>query len=545
MNEQKGIRARASRVATLGIGLGLALTGLATPILASDPPVQQIWEDARFNEAYLDFDMALANNGTMIFSDTGQVDLHTRLYSAHEASTNAPIWQETRPTNLSYYRTVASAALADVHAVVRHQGNVQAERRTVVEIYRSGSSAPVTSYQFPTVDIGFGQNWCHVTPDGSSVIACFTKSSTTNVVRFDSNGTSSGGFTIAGSWTVSSFGSPESYGISKDLTRLYLGTTSESRVFDLNTGGQLYQRFIVGGSMGDGHAFSSNGRMIAVPTQDRVDVYEWQNNTYVLSLSLPSPSNLTSQVALQTTFSANDAVLCATFFRSPNQDQGTVMAWSVPDGTQMLVDSMTASGSQWNMPTDVDCSENGSRIAVSMGGPEGTQVPGIRVYERIPGTFSYTTLESFPKDGGVGSIDLSPDGYRLGIARRRGYFGTGFGEKIIEAINLGKDVGVTPNWSQQTATVRYYPPAGGTGGSSPLCILISSDAILDNPTLLPFGKLYLTGAITRTLVTASNGVATKTLPMVGSVGSTRYYQGVRLSSPRKLSETWAALTILP
>lgn len=564
--DERGVRFGGLRPASLARGAAVLLALAGAAVAANDPPVEEIWEDERLAEAYLDFEVSLGNNGSMAFSDTGLLDAYTRLYTSVRGTGASPvIWERSRNFLATYARSVDSADLADVHAVVRHEGNVTLERTTYLEVFRSSSSTPVLSYAFNTGDIGNGFNWCRVTPDGSTVLACASNGSTTWVRRFDAN-SSGPGFHPAGAWTVTTFGAPESHGISNDLRLLYLGNVSEARVIDLFTGATIFQTFLIGGASATGHAFSPDGRRIAIPAGDRVRMFRTNGSTYAEESPLGSPSPSGNQVAQQATFSADGSTLAASFYVTGSYDEVSVAAWNLdgpnsshPNPISVLGKRYFSNGQFANVPTDLMLSGDGMRLAMSMRGPVQGSVPGIAVFSRdsFEGQSGQATpfqeFHNLYRDGSVYNLDLSPDGSRIALARRRGYPGTGFGEKIIEAVDLGKEFAARGDARVGGSVVfEYYPDLTGAESSTPPCFLLSAGSLESPPKVFSgVGTLYVlrsdivpvymgtpdsTGKVTSAPFRIRLFSANDNTPeIVGPVGSTRYFQALRTST-RRLSD---------
>ena len=528
----------------LAQGLG-ALAVLAGPLWAGDPQPEELWADQRVAESYWDYKVSLGANGTQVFSDTGFVDTHSRLYSSFRGTNSTPIWERTLGSEISLARTLSSADDADVHAVVRHQGSSPTHRRATLEVFSSESSQPVFTHTFAEEDWSSGTNWCHVTDDGSSVIACFIDFGFAHVKRFDAVGSS---YSQSGDWVLDTFGVMKNVGITDDLRYIYLGSNSMGKVFDLSSSEatEIFNPWYIGGASLNGHAFAGNGQLIAVPVQNRVDVYSWQGSTFSLSNSFAAYGAGTGWYAHLAALSEDGRILTAAFVRGPDIKQVTVVAWDLASGQQLLSD--TIDSQVQNYPSDLVISEDGRRIAMAHGGGvEPGVVPAIRVYDRAGSGEDFQVLASYDRPGSVVDLDISRDGSRLASVGKTNPLNTGFGDKIVEAFDLGRDFdarGIPRPGS--TITFEYYPWAETQNTS---CWLLETELLEPTPLSFSFGSLYVKRSDITTIPIGSpnaQGLATHqmNIPSSAQIGSTKYYQGFS-GGPRQLSRSWFPLTILP
>jgi len=521
-----------------------ALALLAAPAVAGDPQPEELWADQQVGEAYWDFGVSLGANGTQVFSDTGFIDTHSRLYSSFRGTNSTPIWQRTRDFEGSYTRTLASADDTDVHAVVRHQGTYSSDRHATLEVFTSKNSQPVFTHTFSEQDSSTGTNWCYVTDDGSSVIACHIEQDFTHLKRFDAVGSS---YSQSGDWVLDTHGKATNVGITADLRYVYLASTSAGKVFDLSSsqGTEIFYEWYFGGASMDGQAFAENGQLIAVPVQGRVDVYSWQGSTFSLSNSFAAYPAGTGWKAHRAALSEDGRVLTAAYVKTPDIKQATVVAWDLASGEQLLSD--TVGGELQNYPQDLVISEDGRRIAVAHAGVEWGVVPGIRVYARAGSGEDFQVFASYHRPGAVVDLDISPDGSRLATAGKAVPLNQGFGDRIVEAFDLGRDFdarGIPRPGS--TITFEYYPWAVSPDTS---CWLLETNLLEPAPLAFSFGSLYVKRSdITPIFIGSPNaeGLATHQVNISPSaqIGSTKYYQGFS-GGPRQLSRSWFPLTILP
>ena len=517
---------------------------LATPLLAGDPPNQELWADPYPGEGYWDFAVSLGNNGTTVFTDTGFTSTHSRLYSAFRGSTSVPIWEKHESAEASFTRSVASAAAADVHAVIRHQVNSSGVRKAHVEVFDSSSPTPVFTYVFSDTDSGVGRNSCHVSDDGATVIACYMLFGKTHVARFDTNGPTSGGYHENGFWTISTFGPATVADVTADLQRLYLGSDLFGEVHDISGSSAVeeWSSWHVGGASLHGHSLSTDGQFLAVPVADRIDLYARESGTYVLQSSLTPFGAGANQYAHRAEISSNGRYVAGGFKKGPSWSESSVAVWDVQSGQLLMLDAVSGSAQQQTFPEDLVFSADGSRLAAAFSGVETGQIPGFKVYQRSLDGSGYDLLKAYDRPGPIYDLDISRDGFRLAATGKNSTQANG--TKVVEAIDLGKDFdlrGMPRHGSQ--VTFEYYPNAIT---QDTVCFLLKAPGLETPPLTFSFGSLYVQRNSIEMISMGPivDGMASKNILLSGSVGSTWYYQGFSFP-PRRLSKAWVPVTLLP
>ncbi|MCB9913849.1 MAG: hypothetical protein H6828_01720 [Planctomycetes bacterium] len=512
---------------------------LAPTAAASDPPLEREWLDVYPGETYWDYGVSLGDYGSKVLADTGWTGSKTRFYSSTQASSVQPVWE--RSVNLwSLVRAQASADEADVHAVLRQEQPVGSTARTAhLEVFDSHSPTPILSWYFPDLVGGNGVNFCDVSSNGRWVAAAVRAGGDAHVVVFD----------LAWSHTQpvldtypGLFGEIKFLGVSDNGRRVNITSKLQGRVLNVQGGPDYHSEYYFD-TLEVGHSFSDDGSAFARPTGAGVKVNRVDaSGAYSLAGEFNPYAWDAPQQSYVTALDETGQTLAAAFFTAPDFQVIEVFAWDVLSGAQLLHDTLVGTGTFDNMPSALELSDDGRRLALGAWGDQNGHVPELTIYERSASGGSFQRLAQFDLPGSLGSLDLSGDGRRLACAGRDTHFNAISGNKYVACYDLGADLRVhgTP-YAGTSVTVDFWPQTGTTA------VLAYSFAAAQTP--LPIGNLgtlYLDRSSVSLQAMSpidATGRATTSLLLPSSMaGQTIYLQGYS-GVPRRLSQNWIPLRI--
>ena len=518
-----------------GLGVGLILAGAANAQV--DPGM--VWRhQSAVNESWIPTSVSLAKHGSEVFSQFGGYGQTARLISGYAADPAPAEWMVSGPYYAEFAK-VDSAQDADVHASwLIKRDFFNDSFRPMVSKFTSSSAQADWSWTFPFTVIS-GRGDVHVASEGDTIVAWahnpFANSVGIAIFSDGSNEPSS-----YQTWT--SWGAATGGAISGDGTTFVLNGGRRTAVFDLESGGMIWQSTI-GTDNGFALAVSDDGTKFArsLVMQD-VEVFERQGanfvKTYTHTLAGAACSDLDLVKEGQRLFMGYN-------YANPSLLTSLRVVDLTGTPSVMYSTEITATGS-YNLGTlDLDASSSGHCFAVGLTGDQFGLVPELQVYSEVGGSYQLTFSENLP--GSVFDVDLSMDGKRVATASKSTHevvFSNGGQIDLFDIeprdirVNGVPNVGSTITLEQHVGSGRHAITLASTKRArDPLAIGNVGVLYLDRNALSSVGN-----------GTAGNdGIVTKAIEIpnnVALIGTKQFYQTL-MTGPRRLSEDWVCVTVLP
>lgn len=150
------------------------------------------------------------------------------------------------------------------------------------------------------------------------------------------------------------------------------------------------------------HQISGDGEVLAVGGNDRVDVYQFDGDTYQLAFDITPPEGHTIPVYIL----SRDGSTVGTFaFDTTTFTDGEVTLFDVPSGEALGSYQVSGSGDLPAAPFNAASSDNGSVVAFASWGTENEDWPEILIFDR-----NVDLLEAIEFPGSAVQVDVSADG---------------------------------------------------------------------------------------------------------------------------------------
>lgn len=493
-------------------------------------------------QQWLPREVSLGDRGTQVLMAVGPFSGFTRVFSSFDASPPAPVWQRLESVSM-YNPRVASADYASVHATLHDEQAGSSNLHNVyVRKYTSDSSQPDWTFTYPFQTNGHDRTALMMSHDGERIVAVVDDiwTSTESVVVLGRNSN-----VPLRTVAVPLVGAFVDVRLSADARRLYIASSLRVAIIDLEQGSVLFNLSIFDQMYGR-PAISANGDVFAFGTQFAYKVYRWTGSTYQLAFARPALSPL---LAGKLDISDDGSTLVAALDDRVNFQSVTIEALDLPaslsSGQAVITDtySVTSASTFDDLESGLEVSEDGQRIAVGLWGDGGGPSPEVVVYQRG----SSTPILSDDLPGSVMDIDFSSDGRWLVVGSKSQHYNVFGGGGRVSLYSLGAGdcrIDGVPQLGG-SVTLRVSGPVG-TG----VAALVSPDPAIV-PTLFPnVGTLYLRRTSVNPIAMPdcdANGFSSLSLPLPAGtyhVGQTIHVQGLR-TTPRRLTEDWATLTIVP
>ena len=474
----------------------LAAALLSVPATAQLPGAQWIWTYDDAGLQWVPEQVSLGNFGTAAFSHTDLNNTRAVLLSQHDADPPTPIWWYD--TNPDQGVQVASAAKADCHvAFTSTETGVLNEREWRLKKYSTGGLDWTYVAPFKTA----GRCFAGVSDDGQRIVAVLGNP-LTGFVELSVFGPHS-------AVPVAQFDLPPGViwvgALSADGSTLALGLDETARVVDVDTGVIRFS-FASQSYSNSGVALSGDGSVFA--TGDGAGtgrVFEWDGVTYqhVFTHSWPGGGSPRG-VALSA-----DASTFAFACSGPLYPSAVVRLDIVdlPSKTVLASEEMVSFGLWANVPTDLDVSADGERIALAISGDQPELWDEVRLYTRTSGT----PFASFALPGSALSLDLSPDGKWLVVGNKDTHLDESGSGGSVRLFRIGTPdlyltglprIGATPvahfvSWPGLTAWLWFAPTPLSTPYLFPGIGLLYLDPA--QATQVPLGQVPASGEATLAL----------------------------------------------
>jgi hypothetical protein len=346
---------------------------------------------------------------------------------------------------------------------------------------------------------------------------------------------------------------PLRYAVSADGSTLFVLSLSYTLIVDTHTGLATYSaaNFEYPTS---GMAISGDGARFAKSylSDHRIEVFQKSGGTYALSATY-HPTSADAGQCYRLAFSDDGSTLAAGYWDVAFPGQvATVIVLDLSDTTPAveLEDRIVGNGPYWNLIQDVVMSRDGSTVAVGLTGSQSGTVPELVAYRRDAARGVWSRVLAAYLQGSVADLDLSGDGTKVAVACLRGHMEAPLGGGEVDLYRvIDQDLALDGVPHQGASVAFHYAPSNAVPGTH--AALLTAPSLSVTPHTLPnIGTLYIDRASAHAVGSGTldtSGEATFHLVLPGgaaAIGTVGYYQALTLS-PRRLSETWIKLTVLP
>lgn len=482
--------------------------------------------------------VSLGAQGTQVFTEIEFGQDHAELLSGFDQNPPTPVWQNPVPVD-GAFSLVDSAENADVHVSV-HQivmNQSMATKVSVVAKYHSTSSTPDWTYTYPGTTSGTAK--VAVSDDGQKIVAASYQGAT-NKLQLAVFGPMSG----TPLWTgdINSFsGGIRGFDLSSDGSTLYLASAASIVIWNSVTHTTTAQYALMS-SLDGAHSMSGDGRVLATGGFNYVDVWEANGSggyakTFTRNLA-------GSYVCTRLDVSGDGSKIAFAFNGYDTNNHVRIECLDVATKTITMSDEAVGTGTYQNVVSDIAMSRDGSRFVVGLWGDENNVCPEVRLYKSTQSApFALHNLT-----GSVFDVDISADGERVAVAAKAVHANTYAGGGSIRYYAFEPQDIRASGLPSPGSSVHFALQEHGAG--SPTSLLWSSST---NATPLVFagiGSLYLNRSalhFTPMPSTDANGSSSVdfTLPSgTAQIGTTLYFQGL-FNNPRRLTNDWVRITVLP
>ncbi len=524
--------------AVTSILCGAIALGIATSAFAQTNPTGQLWVRGDNGAGWSGRCVSLGAQGTQVFTEIEFGQDHAELLSGFDQNPPTPVWSNQTPIE-GAYSLVDSAESADVHVSV-HQivlNQSQSTKQTVVSKYHSGSATPDWTYTFPVVTAGYAR--VAVSNDGLRIVAASYQalSGQLDLAVF---GPGSG----TPQWTggISNFAlGIRGFDLASDGSLLYLASGTSFIVWNTTTHANEALYALVT-SLESVHSMSGNGNVIANGGFNYMDVWErTPTGGYAKTYTRNIPG---SYVCARIDVSGDGSKIAYAFNGFDTNNHVRVECLDVATKTVTMSDEAIGTGSYQNVASDVAMSQDGSRFVVGLWGDQGDVCPEVRLYK----SNQSAPVALHNLSGSVFDVDISADGERVAAAAKAVHANTyAAGGSIRYYAFEPQDIRAS-GVPSPGATVQFQ--LQGHGGNAPAALLWSTSALQTPQVFSGIGTLYLNRTamhVAPAPVTDATGATTASFTLPGGtsqIGTTIYFQGL-FNNPRRLTNDWVRMTILP
>lgn len=529
-------------------GNAAALTrggGSSAAVIAPGP----MWQHLAYLEGLTPKCVAVGNAGTLVFTDVEGYNTYSRTLSSSDHTPAVPVSQSSA---LYSQRAcvVRAAEQTDVRVSLAYaQTSATSAVNALVRKSSFTSSAQDWTFAFPfnvssseTAPLGLG-----VSRDGQTIVAtAFNRLQNKQAIAVFQPGSGTPVYYTE----LLTYYQPMNCALSADGSTLYIVSQLYTLLFDTQHHTNAYfssnLEYPYSGMAisGDGSAYAKS-----YASDHRVEVFHKSpNGSYALYATIPS-NNLGQCATLA--FSDDGNTLAGAYDTLPNVVTAVVFdVSSVPVHT-VLQDTIGGDGPYWNTARDVSIAKDGSVFALGVTGSLSGSTPQLLAYARDAGTHAWSNVLAAHVAGSCVDVDVSADGTKVAAASLLGHADQPLGGSEVDLFRVEPQDLVLDGIPHAGAsvTVRYSPTGAPTPGAA--VALLQAPALATQPQTLPgAGTLFLDRFLTHSAGAShldAGGNATFPLVLPGgssAIGTTAYYQALCLS-PRRLSQSWIKVTVVP
>ena len=508
-----------------------------------------VWTNSSTTSSYIPTTVSLGQHGAEVFSFIDGFSGCSRLFSSGDHTPAASVWQG--PTSFSTQGTfVASAESTDLHVSLGLvQSTFGGPKSAVLSRYSGSSATPAWTYTFP-VTIGNSEPLnVHVSRDGQTIVAWVFDPPTnkTNVAVFAADYPSANGVPL--SYTALDLLTPPQFSqLTPDGSLMFFVSGLKRSVFDVHGSHEIYS------ALNDQHppagsAISGDGQLFVIgDLNGNARIYRRQGNTYNLwfnqSLNETTPTGISSAA-----LSDDGSTLVlgwgySTLFQNVRIQ---VLDLSTSGHPVMFDDMIQGGGSYQDWTTAIAMCANGSTCGVGLAGDQFGLAPEVLVYGRDAQSGAWSRVYQYDLPGSVQDMRISADGRYLAVASKAVHDNVLGGGGRVDLFQLGEHDLVldgVPHAGSAVTVAQSLTPGVQTR-------FLRSTALLSAPIhYAGVGALFLDPthmSVAGVAHAGADGIARLTVTVPGGstmLGTSFYYQGLS-TSPRRLSQDWVDLTILP
>lgn len=527
-----------SRVLFGAAAFALAVLGTGTSS-AQGTQLTPRWTHVSGAENWVGRAVALGNEGTEVFSNLEAGSLIARLFTEGTPTAAVPLWQ-VQDASTTFQYQIASCESRSLHASARVESAPGGGQRVVVRAFGSGSAVPLWTWTTPAQASAPSAFLLAIPDAGNHVLFAFH--TTTGLVDLKRIHAQTGA--VANAWSVQLYAPPSTLLASVDGASVYMASPMMAAVVDAASGAVQHQTWITTTS-GRTHGFSGDGRAFAFGVAGEVRVF--RRNIAGVWGPAPSIPLATTTVCDTVAISRNGSRLVAGWLANDAGHSVWGTAVDLPAtftvGTaQVRWSRLLGSAPAFqNQCADVRLSADGLTCAFGLWGDNGGPGPELVV---VSGDGADARDTALP--GSVQRLALSADGRHLAAGSKSVHNTLPQSDGRIDYFELGANDliadGIPHAGGSVSLRVRAAP-------GSPVVLLSAGARAIHPLDLGAVGQLHLARSAmlpaTPLGVADGDGLCTATMPLAGAtVGTSVWLQALALS-PRRLTQDYVKLTVVP
>jgi WD40 repeat protein len=492
-----------------------------------------LWRQDDNGEGWIGRVVSVGDRGTQVFTEFDTAADRAELLSGFDATPVSPLFSDPQVAASDNAKT-AAARDAGIYVSCRQIPAVgqTGPRNSFVSKY-SGTGGLDWTYQFAGSTNGPAR--AVISRDGTRIVAGMLDATGNLQVRvFDASSN-------VPVFSTSFLNGPQlkAFLLSADGSTLYWASSTTCTLWNVASH-QTVGSFILLNSL-DSHAISGDGSVFAYGGFNNVDVWERQaSGSYQRTYQWAWPGQV---VCSKLDVSADGSTIVAGFNIWDFNEGIVVKALDVPTKTETMSDTAIGAGSLQNIVSDVAVCDDGHHFVVGLWGDEAGLVPELRFYERNQNR----PVAMFDYPGSVNDVDISPDGSRVAVGTKAVHANLYAGGGAIELYSFDDEDFIAHGIPHVGGTLSFELSSVPT---SPARLLISPAAAAQPFQWANAGLLYLNRHSMWSVPMGTTGVhgyasCNFTMPTLATaIGTTLCFQGYA-TSPRRLTQSWVRLTVLP
>jgi len=519
-------------------------TSSSLPLVAA---IGKIWDHPCYLEGLNPRCTAIGSSGTIVFTDMEGVNTFTRTLSSFDATPAGPVAQ-SGASAMRRHAVVRSADATDVRVDLAYvQASAGAPTFPIVakSSFMAAEADWTYSFPFSFSDAESLQPGLGISRDGQVIVACaYNRVPGRLAIAVFHPGSSA----PSAYQDIQTFFEPMNYALSSDGSTFVVISQLYTLVYDVAHDVVTFNansEFPYGGL-----AVSRDGSRFAksLASDHRIDVYAKQAGVYAIFATYPD-HGFGQAAALA--MSDDGSTLVAAYANPPSTVTPVVLDISAPLPRAVYQDSIVGDGPFWNSVRDLVLAPDGATFGLALTGSLSGVTPQLQAYARDPASGAWSNVLQATLRGSALDVDLSADGTKIAVASMRGHWDAPLGGGEISLFRVRAQDLEAHGVPAPSAHVELdYEPASPPNVGAAVALL-ESPVLANHASVFPgIGTLYLDRMLAHSVGVGhidASGVASVGLNLPSSsasIGTTNFYQALCLS-PRRLSETWVRVTIVP